>query len=207
MYNAIVRVILPGVIGVLIGGGGVAYLHRNDVTAAAGSLRQAQGGARAAGVADGGGARDDLSELRADVARLKTNAPSQSHTMSDVGYHWTNLWFAAEKKNWPLAQFYFDEARQHIQWTIKIRPIRKDPDGRDVDLAAIFQAVDSTTFAAVKVAIALKDSARFESAYKGALDGCYSCHKSSGKPYLRPIVPTAPAQTIIDFSPDATAPQ
>jgi hypothetical protein len=40
--------------------------------------------------------------LRADVARLKTNAPSQSHTMSDVGYHWTNLWFAAEKKNWPL---------------------------------------------------------------------------------------------------------
>ena len=139
----------------------------------------------------------------ADLERLKTLVPSQSHSMADVGFHWTNLWFAGEQKNWPLAQFYFDEARQHIQWTIKIRPIRKDPDGRDVDLPAIFQAVDSSTFAAVKIAIERQDSAQFESAYRKALDGCYSCHKSSGKPYLRPIVPTAPAQTIIDFSPDA----
>ncbi len=139
----------------------------------------------------------------ADLERLKTLVPSQSHAMADVGFHWTNLWFAGEQKNWPLAQFYFDEARQHIQWTIRIRPIRKDPDGRDVDLPAIFQAVDSSTFAAVKIAIERKDSAQFENAYRKALDGCYSCHKSSGKPYLRPIVPTAPAQTIIDFSPDA----
>jgi hypothetical protein len=139
----------------------------------------------------------------ADIDRLKTLVPSQSHSMADVGFHWTNLWFAGEQKNWPLAQFYFDEARQHIQWTIRIRPIRKDPEGRDVDLPAIFQAVDSSTFAAVKIAIERQDRAQFESAYRQALDGCYSCHKSSGKPYLRPIVPTAPAQTIIDFSPDA----
>jgi hypothetical protein len=139
----------------------------------------------------------------ADIERLKTVVPSQSHSMADVGFHWTNLWFAGQQKNWPLAQFYFDEARQHIQWTIRIRPIRKDPEGRDVDLPAIFQAVDSTTFAAVKIAIQRQDRAQFESAYRQALDGCYSCHKSSGKPYLRPIVPTAPAQTIIDFSPDA----
>lgn len=138
-----------------------------------------------------------------DIDRLKTLVPSQSHTMADVGYHWTNLFFAAEQRNWPLAEFYFNEARQHIEWTIKIRPIRKDAEGRDVDLQAIFQAVDSSAFAAVKIAIERKDSAQFAIAYKGALDGCYSCHKSSGKPYLRPIVPTAPAQTIIDFSPDA----
>ena len=61
----------------------------------------------------------------ADVERLKTVVPSQSHSMSDVGFHWTNLWFAGQQGNWPLAQFYFDEARQHIQWTIQIRPIRK----------------------------------------------------------------------------------
>ena len=89
--NAFVRALLPAAVGVLIGAGAVAFLHRNDVTAAAGT--------RAAGPADDGGARDDLNEVRADVARLKTNAPSQSHTMSDVGYHWTNLWFAAEKQN------------------------------------------------------------------------------------------------------------
>ena len=160
------------------------------------------GGCRAVstdGAATGAGA--------ADIERLKTLVPSQSHSMTDVGVHWTNLWFAGQQKNWPLAQFYFDEARQHIQWTIAIRPIRKGPEGQDVDLQAIFQAVDSSTFAAVKIAIERKDSAQFESAYKGALDGCYSCHKSSGKPYLHPIVPTAPAQTIIDFRPDAMAAQ
>ena len=77
--NAFVRAVLPAVIGGLIGGGAVAYVHRNDVTTAAGS--------RVLSAADDSGAKDDLNELRADVARLKTNAPSQSHTMSDVGYH------------------------------------------------------------------------------------------------------------------------
>jgi hypothetical protein len=141
----------------------------------------------------------------AAVKRLETLVPSQSHTMQDVGFHWTNLWFAGQAGNWPLARFYFDEAHQHIEWTIRIRPIRKDLDGRDVDLPSIFQAVDSTLFAAVKVAIERKDAAQFAAAYKGALEGCYSCHKASAKPYLRPVVPTAPAQTIIDFSPEAGA--
>ena len=136
-----------------------------------------------------------------ELERLKTLVPSQSHTMTDVGFQWTNLWFAAEQKNWPLAEFYFAESRSHIQWTIAIRPIRKDLDGKDVDLKAIFNAVDPTVFAAVKMAIAQKDSAMFTSAYKQALDGCYSCHKASGKPYLHPVVPHAPAQTIIDFAP------
>jgi hypothetical protein len=139
----------------------------------------------------------------ADVDRLKTLVPSQSHTMQDVGFHWTNLWFAGQQGNWPLARFYFDEARQHMQWTILIRPIRKDLEGRDVDLQSIFQAVDASMFAAVKIAIEQKNGAQFATAYKSALDGCYSWHKSSGKPYLHPIVPTAPAQTIIDFSPAA----
>ena len=141
----VVRVILPAVIGALIGGGAVAYLHRNDVTSAAGS--------RAASSADAGGARDDLDALRADVARLKTNAPSQSHTMSDVGYHWTNLWFAAEKKNWPLAKFYFEESRAHILWTIQLRPVRKGPDGNDVNLVPIFEGIDTSAFKAVADAI------------------------------------------------------
>ena len=117
MPRSLVRVIVPTVIGVLIGAGGVTYLHRNDVTSAAGS--QLAGG--------GDEAADGLSSLRSDVARLKVNAPSQSHTMADVGYHWTNLWFAGEKKNWPLAMFYFQEARAHIVWTIQLRPVRQAP--------------------------------------------------------------------------------
>lgn len=137
----------------------------------------------------------------ADLERLKTLVPSQSHAMADVGFHWTNLWFAAEQQNWPLAEFYFNESRFHIQWTIAIRPVRKDLDDKDVDLKAIFNAVDPSSFAAVRMAILQKDGAMFASAYKEALEGCNSCHKASGKPFLRLIVPKAPAQTIIDFAP------
>jgi hypothetical protein len=197
--NAFARVILPAVIGALIGGGAVAYVHRNDVTAAAGP--------RAASAVDEGGAKDNLDGLRSDVARLKTNAPSQSHSMSDVGYHWTNLWFAGEKKNWPLAQFYFEESRAHILWTIQLRPVRKGPDGNDVNLLPIFESIDTSAFKSIADAIQAKDSAAFTAAYRETLQACYGCHKTSGKPYLRPMVPTEPAQSIINFDSAATWPQ
>ena len=177
-------------IGALIGAGMVAYLHRNDVTAAA----------------DSQVAPDNLTSLRSDVARMKVNAPSQSHTMADVGYHWTNLWFAAEKKNWPLAMFYFQEAREHIVWTIRLRPVRKADDGSDVNLMPIFQSIDTSAFKAVTDAIQAKDSTAFTAAYRESLAACYGCHKASGKLYLRPQIPTVPAQTIINLDAAATWP-
>jgi hypothetical protein len=172
------------VAGAIVGGAVVEYWRAQQASTS--TAAQSKGGA------------DNSTE----VERLKTLVPSQSHGMADVGYHWTNLWFAGEQKNWPLAEFYFNESRQHILWTIRIRPIRKDDEQRDVDLKAIFDAVDATTLAGVKIAIAQKDNAKFVKAYKESLEGCYSCHKASGKPYLRPVVPKAPAQEIIDFAPD-----
>lgn len=197
--NAFVRAILPAAIGVLIGAGAVSFLHRNDVTAAAGS--------RAPSAADDRGARDDLNELRADVARLKTNAPSQSHTMADVGYHWTNLWFAGEKQNWPLAMFYLAETRSHILWTIRLRPVRKGPDGNDVNLMPIFEAIDTSAFKMVADAIQAQNPTAFSAAYRVTLESCYSCHKASGLPFLRPMVPTQPAQSIVNFDAAASWPQ
>jgi hypothetical protein len=139
----------------------------------------------------------------AEIERLNTLVPSQSHMMVDVGFHWTNLWFAAEQKNWPLAEFYFNQSRSHILWMIRARPTRKDPNGADVDMAAIFNSVDPSVFAAVRMAILKKDGTEFVAAYKQALDGCHACHKASSLPFLRPIVPRAPDQSIIDFAPDA----
>ena len=198
--NAFVRAVLPAVIGGLIGGGAVAYVQRSDVAPAAGTRVTTSR-------ADEGGARGDLNELRADVARLKTNAPSQSHTMSDVGYHWTNLWFAGEKQNWPLAMFYLEETRSHIRWTIQLRPVRKGPDGSDVNLMPIFESIDTSAFKMVADAIQARDATAFVAAYRVTLESCYSCHKASGLPFLRPMVPTQPAQSIINFDGAATWPQ
>lgn len=140
-------------------------------------------------------------ETATDLARLKSLVPTQAHAMTDVGYHWANLWFAAQKKNWPLARFFFDEARQHIRWTILIRPVRQKSDGTTVDIKGLFDAIDISAFAAVQLAIEDQNSDEFVAAYKGALDACYSCHVASERPYLHPTIPTAPPTTLIDFTP------
>jgi cytochrome c553 len=59
----------------------------------------------------------------------------------------------------------------------------------------------------LKQAVEKKDSAAFAVAYKQMLESCYACHKASGKPYLRPMIPTAPLQTIINDDPNAVWPQ
>jgi cytochrome c553 len=160
-----------------------------------------------AGPPQGGIVLPTMDSLPAEVARLKAVVPSQSHTMMDVQFHWTNLWFAAQKENWPLAQFYFDESHQHISWMIRIRPVRKGPDGKDVDLQAIFDGIDNSSMAAVKQAIAQKDGVQFAAAYRTMLESCYACHKASGKPYLRPMIPTTPDQSMINFDPNASWPE
>jgi hypothetical protein len=145
--------------------------------------------------------------LQADVAHLKDIIPGQSHAMIDVGYHMANLWFAVERKNWAFAAFEVDETRNRIRWTIRINPVRKDPEGKPVDLKNIFDAIDTTSMASLKQAVEKKDIVAFGAAYRQMLESCYACHKASGKPYLRPAIPSVPPQTIMNYDPGATWPE
>ena len=147
------------------------------------------------------------STLEADVAHLKDITPAQSHTMIDVGYHMSNLWFAAQHKNWDLAAFEVDETRNRIRWTIRISPTRKKPDGEIVDIKGIFDGVDTGAIAPLRATIEKKDSVQFVAAYRVMLESCYACHKSIGRPYLRPQIPTATTQPIINVDPAAAWPQ
>jgi hypothetical protein len=149
----------------------------------------------------------DTAALQSQLDRLKGMVPDQSHAMADVGYHYANLWFAGERKNWPLARFCFDETRSHLRWAVRIIPVRKSPSGADLDMKSLLDAVDSGLLAEVGKAIDAADHERFVLSYRQALEGCYSCHKSAGKPYLRPQVPTAPAAAILNFDPEASWPQ
>jgi len=149
----------------------------------------------------------DLEAMQNDIAHLKDVVPSQSHSMADVAFQFSNLWFAGKARNWPLATFFLNEARQHIRWTIRIRPVRKSPAGDPVDLQGIYDAIDGGTMVKLQQAIDSKDGAKFEAQYKETLAECYSCHKASGKPYLRPTIPTSPPQSIINFDPHASWPQ
>ena len=127
--------------------------------------------------------------------------------MQDVSYHFSNLWFAAQKENWPLAEFYNNETRSHLRWAVRIIPKRKDTHGVEIDLQTILQAFENSPWTQMKDAIAAKDKPSFEKAYRFALETCYSCHKANDKPYLRPQIPTHPETPIINFDPHAAWPK
>jgi hypothetical protein len=145
-------------------------------------------------------------DLAAQVKALQELVPDQAHIMADVGYHFTNLWFAGNAENWPLADFYLGETRSHLRWAVRAKPIRKDNAGRDINLTNILEAFENSQLTQLKKAVDRKDKAAFEAAYKDSLTICYTCHKASDKPYLRPQVPTKPEAPIINFDPKADWP-
>jgi hypothetical protein len=142
----------------------------------------------------------DIAALKAEIEILKGKVPDQSHAMKDVAYHFTNLWFAGQKQNWPLAKFYCDETRSHLKWAVRIIPVRKI-NGADFDLRTMLDGLDQSLYAALGKTIDAKSSDDFVKAYKEALTGCYACHVASGKPFLRLKVPEQPEARIVDFTP------
>ena len=160
-----------------------------------------------AAMAQQNGPQANASTLQADVAHLKDLEPPHSHPMVEVGMFAANLWFAGEKKNWPLADYYLNETRNRIRWEVRLNPGPKGADGNPVDMQSIFDGIDNGTLPKVHKAIEMKDSAQFAAAYKNLLEDCYSCHKAAARPYLRPMVPVSGAQPIINLDPVATWPQ
>jgi hypothetical protein len=164
-----------------------------------------------AGAARAGGKDADLrgriNKLEAEVKHLRELLPDQAAVMTHVGYHWGNLWFAIDRHNWPLAEFYLSETRNNIKWAVRTRPFRQTNGGYKVDLKAIAEALDSTQLKQMHEAITRKDRARCIKLYDEAMSGCYACHKASEKPYLRPQRPAAPEAPVVNFDPNAKEPR
>jgi hypothetical protein len=143
----------------------------------------------------------ELTALKAEVQRLKGMVPDQSHAMKDVAYHFTNLWFAAQKQNWPLAEFYLAETRSHLRWAVRIIPVRKTPQGQELRLADLLDPIDKTLMTELQARIAAKDGDGFRAKYEQTLSTCYGCHVAAGKPFLRLQIPPQPEAQIIQFAP------
>jgi hypothetical protein len=150
----------------------------------------------------------DLQSLSAEIETIKGMLPDQAHAMQDVGYHFSNLWFAVQKENWTLATFYLNETRSHLRWAVKLKPKRKDSAGYEIDLQKLLEAFENSPWKQMEGAIAAKDKTDFERKYRWfGLDTCYSCHKASEKPFLKPQIPTQPETPIINFDPKADWPK
>lgn len=143
----------------------------------------------------------EVAALRAEIEALQRLVPSQSHAMADVDYHFANLWFAAQNANWPLANFYLNETKSHLNWAVRIRPVRKLSNGQPLDLQPILQGIENLSLAQLKTAIDRNDLKAFDAAYRQTMTACHACHKLAEKPYLRPHIPEAPATRMIDMKP------
>jgi cytochrome c553 len=147
-----------------------------------------------------------VEKLQAEIKKLEGLVPDQAAVMSHVGYHWSNLWFAIDQENWPLADFYLSEVRSNLKWAVRVKPVRI-VNKEKVDLKSIAEALDNSQLTQMKTAIGKKDKKKSAALYEEALQGCYACHKASDKPYLRPRRPSAPEARVINFDPKATEPK
>ncbi len=156
-----------------------------------------------AGAQSRGATQADIAALLAEIDALKRVVPSQSHAMIDVDYHFSSLWFAAQNANWPLAAFYLNETQSHLNWAVRIRPVRKLSNGQAFELQPMLQGIENSSLAQLKTAIDRKDPRAFETAYRQGITECHACHTRAEKPYLRPHIPEAPAARMIDMKPNA----
>jgi len=147
-------------------------------------------------------AKAQIAALKAEIEQLRGQTPGQSHAMTDVDYQFTNLWFAAQERNWPLSVFYLNETRSHIGWTVRLRPVRKLANGQDLDLRPLLQAIEQSGLTELRAALDKHDSKAFKAAYQHTLNECYGCHVASEKPFLRLGIPAAPATRIIQMQPE-----
>jgi hypothetical protein len=146
---------------------------------------------------DDAASADELAALKSEVEALRGALPSQSHTMADVEFHFANLWFAGKNGDWPLATFYFNETRSHLNWAVRVRPVRRVTSG-ELDLRPMLEGIETTGLADLKTAIDNKDSTGFDTAYRAMMSQCYACHVAAEKPFLQPHIPESPPSAMVN---------
>lgn len=139
----------------------------------------------------------DVAALRAEIETLKHLLPDQAHAMSDVDYQFANRWFARQNANWLLAEFSLNETSSHLNWAVRLLPVRKLSSGAELDVAAMLRGVGNSSLAIIKNAITKQDSKLFDAGYRQAITETYGCHRAAEKPYLRPKIPQFPASHMI----------
>lgn len=142
----------------------------------------------------------ELQVLREEVERLRSLLPGQAFAMTQVAYNASNLYFAVQAENWPLATFYLNETRVRLRWAVRLSPVRRLASG-ELALEPLATALESNQLAALEGVLAAKDRVGFTQGYEDLLTACQACHIASEKPFLRLQPPSLPAETLINFQP------
>ena len=80
-------------------------------------------------------------------------------------------------------------------------PVRKDKEGREVDLRAILDALEQTTLKDLDAAVKSNNKEKFTNAYKAQLENCMACHRASSKEYIKLHIPERADVGMVEFRP------
>jgi len=117
--------------------------------------------------------------------KLKTLAglqPGLGTVMIEYGNRYTNTYYAAKGGNWELAAYQLKEALEIQEVGEATRPGR----------APGLKSFEDDYLDKLEDAIAAKDFAAFDKAFKAGINGCNNCHAEQGFPYISYELPSAP---------------
>ena len=106
------------------------------------------------------------------------------------------LWFAAQARNWALADYEIKELREGFEAVAKYYPTFND-----VPLAQMIDAIRDSNFARLDKAVAARDPTKFAAAFDGLSQACNGCHQASNLGFISIRRPTTPPFSNQSFPP------
>lgn len=94
--------------------------------------------------------------------------------MAEVGYRFSELYWAGQDKNWEFAKYHLEKIRTAIKNGIERRPKRAQ------SAQMIYPSLD-----ALEKTLGLKDSAQFRSGIENLKNTCNACHSAEKVPFVQ----------------------
>jgi len=118
--------------------------------------------------------------------------------MIEYGRRMASVWFAGEAENWDMTHYQILEMREIQETGETTRPAR----------AAALKSFESSFLDPLDEAAQAKNKAQFETAYRGAIQGCNACHGSQtsadfsgGFGFIKVQVPQKNVDDIYSWAP------
>jgi hypothetical protein len=108
------------------------------------------------------------------------------HTMVEVGYRFSELYWAGEDENWDYAEYQAEEMEEALELGIARRPNR----GESAEM--FFPALKR-----VESSIEARNLADFRVAFQGLTNACNTCHQAEDKGFLHVGAPSVRLSSII----------
>ena len=116
------------------------------------------------------------------IDELALMQPGMDRLMAEVGTRTHRLYYAAQARNWRLAEYFYRSIVKQLRLCATSRP------KYDADMTAYLDE----DCAPVRIALRDRDLAAFETAYAQMIERANHYHGVFGKPYIVGVLPAAP---------------